>query len=99
MENPWRMLTPKEAAKQLGVSDQAVRRYFRSGILKGHTHGRYLLIDQRAVLALIAVIRQARGEKPTPPRRAEVKGVEGEGNDDQAFELVRSDDVATGEAI
>ena len=69
MENPWSLLSTAEAAKQLGVSEQAIRRYFHSGILRGRTHGRFLLIDQRAVLSLMKVMQQCRGEAKLPPVR------------------------------
>lgn len=88
MENPWRMLSPKEAGKQLGVSDQAVRRYWRSGILKGHKHGKFLLIDQRAVLALIQVLMQARGQSKPPPVRKKAAPAEDPANANPAEGIV-----------
>lgn len=99
MENPWRMLTPREAAKQLGVSDQAVRRYYRSGILKGHNYGRYLLIDQRAVLALIKVIDQAKNGNPLTPLQRKARAASLEANGDQANGIALYESADEGKAI
>lgn len=70
MAQPWNLITTDTAAKQLGVTGQAVRRYYKSGILRGKRHGKYILVEQDSVIALMKVIDQARsGKKPVPPRR------------------------------
>lgn len=66
----WEMLlTTETAAAQLGVSPAAILRYYHSGILRGQKHGRYVLVEQRAVLALMGVMKWVREGKRTPPRR------------------------------
>lgn len=67
------MLTTTTAAAQLGVSPSAILRYYHSGILRGERHGRYVLVEQRSVLALMAVIKWAREGKKVPPGRGKGK--------------------------
>lgn len=68
-EETWNLLTTGDAARQLGVSQQAVLRYYHSGILRGRRHGKLVLIEQKAVLALQKVIAWARDGKPITPRQ------------------------------
>lgn len=68
MRKHWDLVTTEVAGEQLGISPDAARRYFHSGILAGKKQGKYVLIEQRAVLALQKVLEQARtGVKPIPP--------------------------------
>jgi excisionase family DNA binding protein len=68
MPGGWNEVTTIEAARQLGVSRDAVNRYFHSGILAGRRHGKLILIEQRAVLALQKVIRAAESGHYNQPR-------------------------------
>lgn len=74
MANEWLLLTTADAAAQLEVTPDAVLRYYRSGILRGRKHGKYVLVEQRAVIALMKVIHQARHGKPLTPRQRAALG-------------------------
>lgn len=68
MPGGWNEVTTIEAARQLGVSRDAVNRYYHSGVLKGRRHGKLILLDQRAVLALQKIIRAAEAGAYSQPR-------------------------------
>lgn len=84
MEGTWSLLGTMEAARQLGVSQAAVLRYYHSGILRGRKHGRYILIEQRAVLALMKVMDWVKNGKPEPPRPGRAAAAGDDQADDQA---------------
>lgn len=65
MSASFNLLTTTDAARQLGVSPDAILRYYRSGILRGRKQGRLVLVEQNAVLSLMKVIKWAREGKPT----------------------------------
>ncbi len=67
------MLTAKQAAERIGVSDSLVYEWCRSGELVHFRFGRKgkrgkLLIDEKDLDAFLSVCRQeARTQNPTPP--------------------------------
>jgi hypothetical protein len=64
-----RLIATPAAAEQLGVNDESVRRYYRSGILRGERRGRRILVDGDSVLALAKVMLWVRQGKPKTPHQ------------------------------
>jgi excisionase family DNA binding protein len=67
------MLTPKEAAARIGVSDSLIYEWCSSGLLPHYRFGRpgrrgKILIDEKELDALLAACRQnARPQEEIPP--------------------------------
>lgn len=99
MDQSWTLLTTAQAAEQLGVSTDAVIRYFHSGILSGQRHGKRILVQQRAVWSLLKVMEWCRAGKPTPPARKPSTSAQQERGEDAAPAIAIHEPGGAAEAI